>query len=1028
MSQNKQGSVPLAVQKAFQEADKYFPTEIQKFQFFDKYSRFDYEKGRRETWIETVDRAVNYLKKLSKNKLDNAVYEKIRKFMLEMKATSSMRLLAMAGPAAERDSMTIFNCSYIPIDSIESFVEILLVASCGTGVGFSVEKVNTEQLPIVTAQKNNALVKHVIGDSSEGWAEAFKIGMENWFNGNDCEFDYSLIRKAGAPLKIKGGRASGPKPLKSLLEFTKKIILNRQGQKLRPIDCHDIACKIGEVIVAGSVRRSALISLFDIDDEEMTNCKNGENIVGNEQRWMSNNSAVWIKNPDQKQLLKQMYSMIDGERGEPGIVSRENMHKRLLDIRRKFNYKDYGTNPSLRKGTLVYTTEGIFPIEKLENKQFTVNNLNGKKSTAKCFLSGKNKPLYEICLSNNQSYFATKEHMWPIVNIKTNEINKFSTGMLQKDMYLPILTQTKLDFGIEGNYEDGFLAGWLLGDGWITINKKGRKQIGFILSENDLFLKDRIEKKLVEIGSDSKFQKRQRNDSVWYEINTTSKPLVEWCNKFGIKNKREGIPDSIWTTASEHFRKGFIDGLFSSDGCVDKRKQYKNCITITLTSAHYKLISEVQSLLGFYGITGKLYSKLSESKFPNKKNYYKKYQRYDLKIMSQNHVMQFSKTFSLSHTKKNENLLKVKSNNIKTYLKVKDVKKTEIKEDVWDITVYDDTHCFQLAHSITGNCSEVIIRKYGVCNLSIAIARSKDTLDDLKEKVEIATIIGTIQSLATDFKNVRPVWKHNADEERLLGVDITGQLDCELLHPDNPDLSKVYEELKNHAIETNKQYARLLNINQSASVTCIKPSGNSSILFDCAAGIHARHAPYYVRNVRVSVNTPLYKMLKDQGIPMNPENGQTEDNMTTAVIPFPVKSPDNAIVKDEMSALDQCNYWLKNEVYWATHNVSVTISYKPNEVIDIVHWVSENKDLIGGMSFLPASEAKYAQMPYETITKEKYDELNSKFPKIDFSQLWLYEKEDFTTSSQEIACVSGTCSLDEYKALQSAKDAGLIPS
>jgi ribonucleoside-triphosphate reductase len=655
--------IPDDVKKAFEEADKYFPNQIQKFQYYDKYARFNYDLGRRETWIETVDRAVSYLRELSEEKLPQADYDRLRTAILNMSASPSMRLLAMAGEAARRQNIAIYNCSYLPLDSIDSFVEELIIAMAGCGVGFSVERQYVDLLPDIQEQYRCTPFYYTIEDSTEGWAEAFRQGLLAWFNGNDVVFDYSKIRLAGTPLRVKGGRASGPGPFEDLLQFTRKVILARQGQKLRPIDAHDIACKVGEAIVSGGVRRTALISLFDYDEKEMLECKNGDNITGNEQRWMANNSAVWPKDIRNEQITQQMVEMRDGMRGEPGIFSRENANRLAPERRKQFGEKDYGTNP----------------------------------------------------------------------------------------------------------------------------------------------------------------------------------------------------------------------------------------------------------------------------------------------------------------------------------------------------------------------CGEINLRPYEFCNLSIAIARSDDTEESLREKVEIATIIGTIQSMATNFPGLRDVWKKNCQEERLLGVDINGQMDSPIAQ--DPD---VMLRLKEHAIATNKKYADILGIPQSAAITCVKPSGNSGVLFNCASGLHARWAPYYIRNVRVQAASPLRKVLVDAGVPMDPENGQSLDNATTWVIHFPVKSPEGAITRYDKSAIEQCEYWLRSKLNWTEHNPSVTINYQPIEFDGLLQWVIDHKELIGGMSFLPTSDAQYAQMPNEEISQVKYLLLAATFPNIDFSLLWAYEKEDYTTSSQELACVSGACSIEEYQALQAAQSAGLI--
>ena len=261
--------------------------------------------------------------------------------------------------------------------------------------------------------------------------------------------------------------------------------------------------------------------------------------------------------------------------------------------------------------------------------------------------------------------------------------------------------------------------------------------------------------------------------------------------------------------------------------------------------------------------------------------------------------------------------------------------------------------------------------------------------------------------MATDFPGLRPIWKKNCEEERLLGVDINGQMDCPVVQDPS-----VMAKLRQVAVETNRIYAQKLGINPAAAVTCVKPSGNSSQLFNCSSGLHTRWAPYYIRNVRVGAFTPLFKVLKDCGVPMDPENGQTAETANTWVAHFPVKSPDGAITRKGRTAIEQCEYWLTSKIFWTEHNPSVTVTYQPEEVIDLIKWVWEHRDYIGGMSFLPASDAKYAQMPYEEISREEYEKAAAKFPKVDFSKLWRYEEEDYTKASQELACVAGACEIE----------------
>lgn len=654
-------TIPQEIVDAFNGAKKYFPTPIQEFQFFDKYSRYDQETSRRETWPETVDRAVDFLYELIDTNVHSdrkasaglafmldGTQDRIRESILNMRAMPSMRLLAMAGPAARRNNAAIYNCSFLNMDSVDSFAELLLMSMAGVGVGFSVERRHVSKLGSVAIQSGELPIDHIVEDSTEGWGDAVRQGISSWLNGTDVSFDFSLIRPAGTPLKIKGGRASGPDVLRDALNFARDRILARQGSYLRSLDAHDIACMLGYAAVSGGVRRTALISLFDIDDVEMANCKVGDFETHNSQRWNANNSAVIPEDGiTQVQFLKLWQAMVESERGEPGLVSRQAAK---------------ATIPSRRK----------------------------------------------------------------------------------------------------------------------------------------------------------------------------------WCPDMGMNP-----------------------------------------------------------------------------------------------------------------------------------------------------------------------CAEVFLRPMEFCNLSIAVARHDDTLETLLDKVEVATIIGTIQSLATNFPGLRPEWQQNCQEERLLGVDITGQRDCPLLE----DVA-VLNQLKNRVIETNKIWAKRFGINQSVATTVVKPSGNSAVLLDCSSGIHGRWAPFYEKNVRVAATSPIYNVLRVAGVQLQPENGQeTWPQPNTYVATFLVKSPENTPTRNDLSALDQTNYWLHIKKYWTEHNPSVTITYRPDEIMPLMCWVWEHIEILGGMSFLPHSDIKLSKLPYQEISEAEYSERIVNFPDIDFSQLVRYEHTDQTTSSQELSCTGGGCDV-----------------
>jgi ribonucleoside-diphosphate reductase alpha chain len=638
--------VPDDIRAAFTDAAQYFPTEAQQFMFFDKYSKYNYELGRRETWIETVDRTVDFLRELSQDMLDDATYIRLREGILNMQAMPSMRMLATAGEYARSQNLALFNCSYLPVKDLEAFCEGLLISMSGCGVGFSVESYYVDSLPRIKRQKKNQdIATYVIPDSTEGWIDALRVGLTTWFNGEDIKFDDTMVRRAGLPLRRKGGRASGPGPLREMLTFCRAKILSRQGQFLRTLDAHDMMCAVGQAAVSGGVRRTAMISLFDWDDHEMRTCKDGIKLDQNPIRWNANNSAVWPEDLNQQELIQQMLDMDKGKHGEPGIFSRENAVR---------------TKPARRK---------------------------------------------------------------------------------------------KARFG-------------------------------------------------------------------------------------------------------------------------------------------------------------------------------------------------------------------------------------------------------------TNPCGEIILRPYQVCNLSIAVARADDTVESLKEKVELATIIGTIQSMATHFPGLREEWVKNQEEERLLGVDILGMQDSAIARD-----PRVQAELRDYAVSVNAAYAATLGINASAGITCNKPGGNSSQLLNTASGLHARHSKYIRRNMRVSGSSPVYRAMKEAGVPMNPENGQTTETATTWVIPFPVKSPDGAILRDDLSAVNQLDFWLQCKTNWTEHNPSCTVSYSDDELLDVIKWVWNNKDKIGGLSFLPRENPSYDQLPYEAITDVEYKEMVDAFPNVDFSKIYRYELQDMTTATSELACFAGACDV-----------------
>jgi len=658
--------VPEHVKKLAAESHTYFEDNLLgEFVYLRTYAKWIPSEGRRETWVETVDRYINFMRENLGTKLTEKEYAELRTAILKQEVMPSMRLMQFSGDAARRCNTCGYNCTFTAPVKLEDFSEIMYLSMQGCGVGFAVESQNIEQLPqIMKQQKNKTVPMHVIADSAAGWCDALTLGLTTWYAGKDVVFDFSQIRPAGARLKTMGGKASGPEPLRSLLAFARERVLSRQGRRLRTIDAHDIICKIGECVVAGGVRRTAMISLSDLDDMEMRDAKKGQFYMTDPHRMMANNSAVYEEQPTNTQLMDEWVALMKSGSGERGI---------------------------------------------------------------------------------------------------------FNRGSLQVTM-----TKRRVDYF---------------------------KKVGFI-------------------GED-----------------------------------------------------GVVQGSIGANPCA-----------------------------------------------------------------------------------------------------------------------------------------EIILQSKQFCNLSEVIARANDTEASLVRKGRLAAILGTYQSTLTKFNYISKEWTDHCAAERLLGVSITGQWDSPVARQ-----AEVMRKVRDIADKTNATYAKRFGVERSMAVTAVKPSGTVSQTFNCASGIHPRHAPYYIRRVRISATDSLFKLMRDQGVPYYPEVGQSQEEANTYVLEFPIKAPDHskeARFKDDLTALDQLEYWKRVKLNFTHHNPSATISVSENEWIPVVDWVQRNWDIIGGLSFLPRTNHVYRLAPYETITKEEYEARMSRFPKVDYSKLVAYERQDESDMKRELACAGGTCEIE----------------
>jgi ribonucleoside-triphosphate reductase len=639
------------------------PTTYQNIIALSRYARYLPDKQRRETWEETVSRLITYLQ----TKAPDVVYghwDALQEAILNLEIMPSMRLMMSAGEACDRDNIAAYNCSYLAVNNKRAFSEALYILMNGTGVGFSCERQEIAHLPTIPGSFKEVDDVIVVSDSKLGWAKAFKKLLSYLWDGDIPKLDYSKVRPAGARLKTFGGRASGPDPLRKLFNFTITTLQEAAGRKLNSLEVHEMMCMIGEIVVVGGVRRSALISLSNLTDRRMREAKMGAWYNDKPHLGLANNSVAYTEKPDAETFLEEWVSLVKSKSGERGIFNRVAAQAQAVKSGRS-GTESYGCNP----------------------------------------------------------------------------------------------------------------------------------------------------------------------------------------------------------------------------------------------------------------------------------------------------------------------------------------------------------------------CSEIILRDKQFCNLTEVVVRSTDSFLDLKKKVELATILGTIQSTLTNFQFLSEEWKKNTEEERLLGVSLTGIMDHPVLSGNKnhqtyflplsgkespqPTLPYWLQELKNHAKQVNIKWAEQLGIPPSASITCVKPSGTVSQLVDSASGIHARHNPYYIRRIRMDKKDPIYTFLKDKGVPVEDEQFRPD---STAVFSFPQKAPEGAVCRTDTTAMQQLELWLTYQRHWCDHKPSVTISVKEDEWPEVGAWVWKHFDEVSGISFLPYSNHTYVQAPYTDCSKEEYDDAVSKMPSdIDWSTF--VELEDFTEGTQTLACSGGNCEI-----------------
>lgn len=984
------------------------PTQLQSYIHISRYARWLDGENRRETWDETVNRYAEFFK----NRFPDTYPEtKIANAIRNLSVMPSMRALMTAGPALDGSELAGYNCSAIAIDHVRVFDEILYVLLCGTGLGFSVERQAISKLPIVGASvvdgemhvaESLKFVDHVIvvGDSKIGWAKAYRELLSHLYRGEVPKWDVSGVRPSGARLKTFGGRASGPQPLVDLFEFTIAKFKGALGRKLNSIECHDIVCKIADIVVVGGVRRSALISMSNLSDERLRGAKSGQWWEDNPQRALANNSVVYTEKPDPLIFMKEWHSLIESKSGERGVLNRVAMKKQAEKNGRRDASHDFLTNPCFARGTLVHTKAGHFPIENLVGKAVEVWDGNQYVQIDSFRVTGTDQPVLKVTLHDGSEIVATPYHKFILENGQEVEAKDLDEGDKLMISNAPVVTT---GVAVKGAY----LKGFLLGDG--TANSRHPLlrlhepkyccEQRLIDSANELPA-GRVKTNAVEtvLFGDPTINRLKNMRG----LSVRGEELMPWATTY-----KHGLPDDIYSWDIKS-KAEFIAGYMDADGTV--RDSVTNGYGYQVSCVSYEVLRGLQALMKSMGVQ----STLRRNREAGIKDFgsahggvYAAQALYRLSLPQRSSV-ELSKLCGFTRLTNFADRIDAYTVKLK-FNTVVAVSPAGVEDEVFCCTV-PTNHRFAINHGvIVGNCGEISLRSAGLCNLTEVVIRAGDTLAQLKEKVEVATIMGTYQSTLTNFQYVRPIWRKNAEEERLLGVSMTGIMDHPVLSQVSDEAAKWLRELRDHAIAVNKEWAAKLGIPASAAITTVKPSGTVSQLVDSASGIHPRYAEYYIRTVRGDKKDPLAQYMRSVGFPVEDDVMKPE---TTDVFSFPVKCPANAVMRNDMTAIEQLEHYVQFKNNWSEHMVSITVYVREEEWVRVGAWVYDHFDDVCGVSFLPHSDHSYRQAPYTECTEEEYTVALAKMPTItSWEGLRDFEKEDATNLTKEFACISGVCEV-----------------
>ncbi len=969
---------------------------------FLKYAKFLPEKQRRETWEELVDRNKQmHIKKFPFLEQEiNQAYQ----LVLDKKVLPSMRSMQFAGKPIEVNGTRMFNCAYLPIDDWHSFQEIMFLLLGGTGVGFSVQKHHIEKLPEIKKPNPNRTKRFLVGDSIEGWSDAIRALMRSYFKqGSDTvNFDYRDIRPKGARLITTGGKAPGPEPLKICIVKIESVLTNKQdGDKLSSIEVYDIVNHIADAVLAGGIRRAALISLFSADDEEMIAAKSGNWWELNPQRGRSNNSAVLLRYKATKQFFNQLWQKIQlSGAGEPGIYFS--------------NDKDWGTNPCCISGdTWVVTERGPQQVDEIIDQPCKLL-IDGKFRNTSGFWKTGIKEVFEVVLKNGMRIKATQDHRFKDSEGEWIELQNLIIG---SELTIGNNRDSQISWnGTGGTVEEGWLLGNLIGDGTISecaIFRYWNEEIPLYDICDDYLSKT--------VRSSKKDREYDRVDVVYERVGNDikarhSKRFLENALRWGVYRGNKHFNEII-ERGSSGFYSGIIGGIYDADGSIWGNP--KSGLYASICQSHLPTVEIIQRMLLRLGIPSDIYHSNKgkvETLMPDGKGgakWYKVQPNYELRISGRYNVVRFFKIIHIRNQKHIDKFHQATNsyqkqeyvNKNQWICEVIEINKIGL-EEVYDITVpslsYFDGNGF-----IVHNC-EISLRPFQFCNLTEINASTIQSQEDYNQRAKVAAFIGTLQASYTDFHYLRSIWRRTTEKDALLGVSMTGIASMEVF---KYDIERAVEVVR----QENERVAQLIGINKAARLTDVKPAGTTSLALGTSSGIHAWHDPFYLRRLRIGKNESLYTYLSIYHSELiKDEIFRPHD---TAVIEVPQKAPQGAVTRDE-SAIDLLERVKTISQRWVkpghisgsnSHNVSATISIKEDEWDQVGEWMWRNKDYYNGLACLPHSDHSYVQSPFETITEKQYKDLAKHLHGIDLSQV--VEIEDVTDLKSEAACSSGACEI-----------------